>query len=183
MFVFDSQNLYCPSSIPHTKEMSRSKTPMKTANTAEKTSTTLVELTSSSRVGQLTLANSPRTSLMKLLSFSHIPRCQFLLNRVVIADTWRLLTDAATWRLLAGPTGIEPATAGFGDRCSTKLSYSPTELPGFFMRSMLLTKPAVFFKLHPPWMDAPVFSSGIITPVTGFAFQRYLLSWHPIRAF
>ena len=36
------------------------------------------QLRSSSVVGQLTLANSPRTSLRKLLTLSHIPRCQFL---------------------------------------------------------------------------------------------------------
>jgi len=64
------------------KEMIRSKIPMKIAKSAEKTRTTLVELTSSSRVGQLTLENSPRTSLRKLLIFSHIPRCQFLLENL-----------------------------------------------------------------------------------------------------
>ena len=30
---------------------------------------------------------------------------------------------------LAGAAGLEPATGGFGDRCSTKLSYTPAPLP------------------------------------------------------
>ena len=47
--------------------------PIKTAKTAEKANTTPVELTKSSRVGQLTLENSARTSLTKLVSLFHIP--------------------------------------------------------------------------------------------------------------
>ena len=39
----------------------------------ENTTTTVVELTKSSRVGQITLVNSARTSLRKVLIFSHIP--------------------------------------------------------------------------------------------------------------
>ena len=39
----------------------------------ENTTTTVVELTKSSRVGQMTLVNSARTSLRKVLIFSHIP--------------------------------------------------------------------------------------------------------------
>ena len=59
--------------IPQIKEMIKSNMPMKTAKIAEKTNTTLVELTRSSRVGQLTLVNSVRTSFTKLVSLSHIP--------------------------------------------------------------------------------------------------------------
>ena len=44
------------------------------------------------------------------------------------------LTTPSRWRVyqlppprhnLAGVAGLEPATGGFGDRCSTKLSYTP----------------------------------------------------------
>ena len=65
-----------PMNIPHMNEISKSIRPMKTAKIAENTSTTPVELASSSRVGQLTLENSTRTSLQKLVNFAHIPRLQ-----------------------------------------------------------------------------------------------------------
>ena len=46
---------------------------MKSEKAMENTTTTVVELTKSSRVGQMTLVNSARTSLRKVLIFSHIP--------------------------------------------------------------------------------------------------------------
>ena len=33
-----------------------------------------------------------------------------------------------TGKLLAGAEGLEPPTAGFGDRCSNQLSYAPADL-------------------------------------------------------
>ena len=60
--------------IDLTYDKIRSKNPMKIAKAIEKTITTVVELTSSSRDGQITRPNSPRTSLRNVVSFSHIPR-------------------------------------------------------------------------------------------------------------
>lgn len=39
-----------------------------------------------------------------------------------------LLRDIKLKYRLAGEAGLEPATFGFGDRCSSPLSYSPTSL-------------------------------------------------------
>lgn len=49
---------------------------MKREKITENTTTTFVELIRSSRVGQMTLVNSARTSLIKVLIFSHIPVSQ-----------------------------------------------------------------------------------------------------------
>ena len=47
--------------------------------------------------------------------------------RLFRAALYRLATSAPVgFRIfLAGATGVEPATHGFGDRCSTGLSYTP----------------------------------------------------------
>ena len=47
---------------------------MKIAKTMANTITMVVELTSSVRVGHMTLVNSVRTSTKKVVTFSHIPR-------------------------------------------------------------------------------------------------------------
>ena len=60
------------------KDIIRSNRPMKIAKTAEKINTTLVELIRFSRVGQETRENSPRTSLVNVLIFSHIPQYKSL---------------------------------------------------------------------------------------------------------
>ena len=60
--------------IFQTEEIAKSKKKKQTAKIAENASTTPVELTNSSRVGQLTFENSTRTSFKKLVSFAHIPR-------------------------------------------------------------------------------------------------------------
>ncbi len=65
------------------------------------------------------------------------------------------------WRrsVVAGATGLEPATAGFGDQCSTKLSYTPprTQSPdlvvvllGFPVQLMLPAARAELVQLHAP---------------------------------
>ena len=77
---------------------------MKMAKAMENTITIVVELTSSDRVGHITLVNSVRTSAKKVVTFSHIPR---------IPDSHYPL-----WKK-PGLAGLEPATAGFGDQCST----------------------------------------------------------------
>ena len=47
---------------------------MKMAKAMENTITIVVELTSSDRVGHITLVNSVRTSAKKVVTFPHIPR-------------------------------------------------------------------------------------------------------------
>jgi hypothetical protein len=55
--------------------MTRSKSPMNMAKASEKNTTTVVELTKSSRVGQLTRPNSALTSEKKVVIFSNIDMC------------------------------------------------------------------------------------------------------------
>ena len=59
-----------------------------------------------------------------------------------------------------------------------QLSYRPTLLPGFFVHSVLATKPAVLFKLNSSWMQSPVLGRRVIASATNFTFQRYLITWH-----
>jgi hypothetical protein len=59
---------------------------------------------------------------------------------------------------LAGEAGLEPATCGFGDRCSNQLSYSPAlshilpdgflNLFHFFMDGMFPAERTELFELH-----------------------------------
>ena len=55
--------------------MTRSKSPMNTAKASENTTTTVVEFTRSSRVGQFTRPNSALTSAKKVVIFSSIDVC------------------------------------------------------------------------------------------------------------
>ena len=71
---------------------------------------------------------------------------------------------------MAGEAGIEPATYGFGDRCSAKLSYSPAiddwpvvgsrtpQLPLFRLPMQLVgaAPGTVLHKLQPPRIVTPV---------------------------
>ena len=91
----------------------RSNSPTKIAKATENTTTTVVELTRSSRVGQMTLVNSDRTSLRKVLILSHIPVCRY--PPLYPPADGAMAKGGKT----AGLAGLEPATAGFGDRCST----------------------------------------------------------------
>ena len=79
----------------------------------------------------------------------------------------------------AGLAGLEPATPGFGDRCSTKLSYRPTpRLAGLLVSRVLAAKPAVFAVLDPTWMRASVLHRRVVAATALLALQRDLLSWH-----
>ena len=54
---------------------------------------------------------------------------------------------------MAGPAGFEPATPGFGVRCSTNSSYGPAStrystLLGFLVQGVFVTPLAVLLFLH-----------------------------------
>ena len=74
---------------------------------ADITNTTTVPSLRSSLVGQLTDFISERTSRKKRLTSA---------NFIILPNTFGALAAAKN---VAGQAGIEPATPGFGDRCST----------------------------------------------------------------
>ncbi len=76
---------------------------------ADITITTVVPSFKSSLPGQLTDFISERTSRKKRLTFSN-----FIISPIKSSELC-----AGTIIMLAGQAGIEPATPGFGDRCST----------------------------------------------------------------
>ncbi len=71
---------------------------------------------------------------------------------------------------MAGPAGLEPATPGFGDRCSTKLSYEPADtarlqLPCFLVLSMPIAEATVLLVNEPVLVFALVFCRCIVPPL------------------
>src|SRR4051812_42405472 len=78
------------------------------------TRTTIVVPTTSSRVGKLTFRISVRTSDRNSFVLVH----QFILGP----------RSSIHQKRLAGQEGLEPPTLGFGDRCSTIMSYWPVRL-------------------------------------------------------
>ena len=137
--------------------------PMNTAKAAENTSTTLVELINSSRVGQVIFANSLRTSLTKMLIFSHITPCALRLF-AHLSENGR-------------PGRTRTCNPRFWRPVLYHLSYRPN-LPGFLMSRVLTAESAILFKFDPPRMGTAIFGIAIIPPATICTFQRYLFSWH-----
>ena len=82
-------------------------------------------------------------------------------------------------RKKAGLAGLEPATPGFGDRCSTKLSYRPTpRLARLFVSGVPAAKPAVLLEFDSTGMSAPVLRRRVVAATALLTLQRNLLSWH-----
>src|SRR5262245_50827723 len=88
--------------------------------------TAAVVTTVSLRVGQVTLDTSVRTCWRNSKGFiTYIPNlCRIDLPRSPASPRTFELP-----RLVAGVEGLEPPTPGFGDRCSSQLSYTPTPAP------------------------------------------------------
>src|SRR5262245_14084740 len=93
-----------------------STTPMNAATSNTVAITTIVESRSSSRVGQLTLRSSTPTSFVysRIRSIADIVYLGFSCAGPVLETGAPRPGDL----VLAGQTGLEPATPGFGDRCS-----------------------------------------------------------------
>src|SRR6266566_8055626 len=86
----------------------------------------------SRRVGQVTFCVSSRTSCMNLnmfgLAMIGLPedrRRRTGYRYRPIFSLFRLLSSVFCPLLLAGVEGLQPPTPGFGDRCSSQLSYTP----------------------------------------------------------
>src|SRR6476619_4465310 len=76
---------------------------------------------------------------------------------------------------LAGATGLEPATAGFGDQCSTKLSYTPTDtlcLLRLPVQRVLPATRAELVQLHPAGIVSLVLAGAVRALLAGRARQR-----------
>ena len=82
------------------------------------TSTIIVSRVASFLVGQVTFFNSAIVSPIYL-------KIAFFFLRELDFATRRLHRTTISSIDQAGEAGIEPATPGFGDRCSARLSYSP----------------------------------------------------------
>src|SRR5665811_345156 len=102
------------------------------------TSTTMVDWSNSSRSGQVTLPISTRTSRKKVprrpprcIAWERVERATALPRfcaRDVLGVGLLVVVFAITHlfrRNLAGQEGFEPTACGFGDRCSSQLSYCP----------------------------------------------------------
>src|ERR1051325_8693763 len=83
-------------------------------------STMIVVMTVSRRVGQVTLATSVRTCWINSKGF-------VLAIIVLVAEAMPLFPSNP--RLgLAGVEDLDPPPPGFGDRCSSQLSYTPIQV-------------------------------------------------------
>src|SRR4029450_5693223 len=82
-------------------------------------STMTVVMTVSRRVGQVTLATSVRTCWTNSKGL--------VLAIIILAAEAIPLLPANSRLGLAGVEGLEPPTPGFGDRCSSQLSYTPIQ--------------------------------------------------------
>ena len=75
----------------------------------------------------------------------------------------------------AGLEGLEPPATGFGDRCSSQLSYRPVpidDLPRLFMNCMLIAETTILFEFHPLGMQSLIFCRSIISLLTFCTFKR-----------
>ena len=138
---------------------------MKTANTRENTITIVVELTNSVRVGQITLVNSARTSLKKVLTFRHIPLPAMEKTR---------------------PGRTRTCNRWFWRPVLYQLSYRPNNLvqepdphsASLFMSCVLAAETTVLLVFNATRMRTSVFRCRIVTPSTTVAFKCNLLAWH-----
>ena len=165
---------YEPSSLLQMNEIRMSNTPMNTAKATENTRTIPVESISSSRVGQLTRANSPRTSFKNSLARSHIAG-----SRSVIRAQAVLLSPAR--RGTGGRTGrTRTCNHRFWRPVLYHLSYGPArqESARFLVCRMLAAVATVLAVLHTGWVRATVLGAGVVAPAALGALERYLLPWH-----
>src|SRR5450759_3001703 len=96
----------------------------KSAVATDMMSTMIVVITVSRRVGQVTLATSVRTCCRNSKGFV------LAISILAAGEYLPCIVLTARASVVAGVEGLEPPTPGFGDRCSSQLSYTPILAPG-----------------------------------------------------
>lgn len=105
------------------------------------------------------------------MSLSLIPQCQFLkAGSLANTPTWQVWQDSNLQPLVLETSALPIELQTYSAQAA---------LPGFFVHSVLLARPAIFLEFNSSRMDATVLGGCIIAPTTTLAFERYLVSWHP----
>jgi hypothetical protein len=153
--------------------------PTKAPSISIDTMITMVDSTSSDRLGHEDFFNSVFTSPTNVCTLLTMSDALPMMLRSFLSGTRMPYRDPCS--RMAGQEGIEPPTTGFGDRCSAKLSYWPPgqsvllDLP---VKNVLPFKPAVLLQLNSVRRETLILRRSIVTTLTFGARQRYHFSSH-----
>jgi hypothetical protein len=153
--------------------------PTKAPSISIDTMITMVDSTSSDRLGHEDFFNSVFTSPTNVCTLLTISDALPMMLRSFLSGTTMPYRDPCS--RMAGQEGIEPPTTGFGDRCSAKLSYWPLSLRPLFhfpVQDVLPIETTVLLQFKTTRCDALVLLGRIVASFALGASQCYHFPSH-----